>query len=410
MKKTLVVSAITAMLVATTSTQALEIDPRVIPEINLGGRVIATVNADRATDSAGVRNGDENLDVSDSSLLLGFSKYLFDSTRYGFAVIGFKIPEAGTDLKDDVYFHELNVGVGGPRWETKLGRSRLGNSLISFPTLREEDLLAYTYVGNGSSNAEAEEYQLFGNIIAGNWWFTPTLSLDAAITGRTVTDVAGVQTSGDQLNGGYVGVAYDLPESMKVNRGVRYAGLRVDTQEAQEIDATLPKDRVTAVIGALVANLSGNPESTWVLDLQAIINNGAPVSDLASDAARARAKATSVATSIRYGYRPALQTHWQAALTLAWKDYHDFSDATAWAIVPSLAYRLGSGVDFVAQYRYSDYDSTLAAALDRKSEQKLWLGLQFALDATFNETVGERKSILNLEHNMLDIGPMGGGH
>jgi len=410
MKKTLAIAIMTLVLAAVPAAQALEIDPNVMPEVNLGGRVIATVNANRAKDAAGSRDGDEHMDFSDSSLLLGFSKYLFDSRRYGFAVIGFKIPEDGTDLKDDIYFHELHAGVGGASWEAKLGRSRLGNALISFPTLREEDLLAYTHVGNGSSNAEAEEYQLFGNVIAGNWWFTKALSVDAGITGRTVTDVAGARTSGDQLNGAYLGLAYDLPESIKVGRGVRYAGLRFDTQEAQEIDAMLPKDRMNALIGALVVNLSGNPESTWVLDLQAIMNHGASVTDLASEAARARAKATSVATSIRYGYRPALQTHWQVALTLAWKDYPDFSDATAWAIVPSLAYRLGSGVDFLAQYRYSDYDSTLAAALDRKSEQMVWLGLQFALDATFNETVGERKSILNLEHNMLDIGPMGGGH
>jgi hypothetical protein len=167
---------------------------------------------------------------------------------------------------------------------------------------------------------------------------------------------------------------------------------------------------MNALIGALVLNLNGNPEATWNLDLQAIANDGMPVANLTSDAARARAKSNAVVSSIRYNHRPALRTRWQAALTLAWKDYSDFSDATAWAFAPSFLYRLGSGVDFLAQYRYSDYGDTLAAALDRQSEHKVWLGLQFALDATFNESVGERKSILNLEHNTLDIGPMGGGH
>lgn len=381
----------------------------VMPEINLGGKAIVTVNVDRTEDAAGARHGDEHLDIADSSLLLGFSKYLFDSRHYGFAVIGFKIPEDGTDLRDDIYFHELHVGVGGPQWELKLGRSRLGNSLISFPTLREEDLLAYTHVANGSSNAEAEEYQIFGNLVGGNWWFTKTLSLDAAVTGRTSTDVAGDRVS-EQLNGGYVGIAYDVPETIKVDPGVRYAGIRVDTQQAQAIGAALPKDRMNALIGALVLNLNGNPESTWNLDLQAIANDGMPVADLGSDAARARAKSNAVVTSIRYGHRPALRTRWQAALALAWKDYSDFGDATAWAVAPSFVYRLGSGVDFLAQYRYSDYGDTLAAALDRQSEHKVWLGLQFALDATFNESVGERKSILNLEHNTFDVGPMGGGH
>ena len=408
--KKIIVSLSASLAMLATATHALEIDPMVAPEINLGGRVIATLNADRTKDAAGAKEGDEHLDIADSSLLLGFSKYLFDSRHYGFAVIGLKTPEDDTDLKDDIYFHELHVGIGGPQWEMKLGRSRLGNTLISFPTLRDDDLLAYTHVGNGSSNAEAEEYQIFGNIVGGNWWFTKTLSLDAAVTGRTVTDAAGDRTSSEQLNGGYVGLAYEVPESIKVDRGIRYAGLRVDTQQAQAINAALPKDRMNALLGAVVLNLNGNPESTWNLDLQAIANDGIAVANLSSEAARARAKSTAIVTSIRYGRRPALQTRYQAALTLAWKDYSDFSDATAWSIAPTFVYRLGSGVDFLAQYRYSDYDSTLAAALDRQSEHKVYFGLQFALDTTFNETVGERKSILNLEHNTLDIGPMGGGH
>jgi len=410
MKKIIVTPVVMLVLLAAPIAQALEIDPMVVPEINLGGRLIATLNADRTKDAAGTRDGDEHLDIADSSLLLGFSKYLFDSRHYGFAVIGFKTPEDNTDLKDDIYFHELHVGIGGPRWEAKLGRSRIGNTLISFPTLRDDDLLAYTHVGNGSSNAEAEEYQIFGNVAGGSWWFSKTLSLDAAVTGRTVTDAAGARTSSEQLNGGYLGIAYHIPGSIKVDRGLRYAGLRLDSQRAQAINAGLPKDRMNALIGAVVLNLNSNPESTWNLDLQAIANDGIPVTDLGSDAARARAKSTSIVTSLRYGRRPALQTRYQTALTLAWKDYRDFSDATAWSMAPTFVYRLGSGVDFLAQYRYSDYGSTLAAALDRKSEHKVYLGLQFALDATFNETVGERKSILNLEHNTLDVGPMGGGH
>ena len=140
--KKIIVSLSASLAMLATATHALEIDPMVAPEINLGGRVIATLNADRTKDAAGAKEGDEHLDIADSSLLLGFSKYLFDSRHYGFAVIGLKTPEDDTDLKDDIYFHELHVGIGGPQWEMKLGRSRLGNTLISFPTLRDDDLLA----------------------------------------------------------------------------------------------------------------------------------------------------------------------------------------------------------------------------------------------------------------------------
>ena len=201
-----------------------------------------------------------------------------------------------------------------------------------------------------------------------------------------------------------------MPEAIKVDRGIRYAGLRFDTQEAEVTGLGLPKDRVNAVIGALSLNLNENPEATWNLDVQAIVNNGAGVPDLSTHAARARAKSNSVVAALRYGHRPALQTRWQAALNVAWKDYSDFNDASSLVIAPSYVYRLGSGVEFLAQYSYADYDPGLASVLGRENEHKVYLGLQFAFDHTFNETVGERRSILNLEHNTLDIGPMGGGH
>lgn len=392
------------------SAAALEIDPNVVPEINLGGRLVASADYEIEDPVAGSTERDSRLSVADSSLLFGFSKYLFDDQRYGFAVLGLKLPDDDTDLKDDLYIHEAHVGVGGPRFEVKLGRSRLGNTLIRFPTLRDDDLLDYLYVLNGSSNAEAEEYQQFGSIAAGAWWLAPTLQLDAAVTGRTRTNSTGGRVTSADFNGGYLGIAYDIPEAIKVDRGIRYAGLRIDTQDADVAGLGLTKESMTAVIAAAALNLNENPEATWNLDAQAIANDGVSVPNLASRAARARAKSRSIVAALRYGYRPALQTRWQAALNLAWKDYPDFGDASSYTIMPSYVRRLGSGVNLLAQYSYTHYDAALAAALGHDKQHEIQLGLQFAFDHTFNETVGERRSILNLEHSTLDIGPMGGGH
>ncbi len=389
---------------------ALEIDPMVAPEINLGGRLIATATGTRAETPAGETDGHSAMDTADSSLLFGFSKYLFDSRSYGFAVLGLKLPEDDSDLEDAVYIHEAHVGVGSRRWEAKLGRSRLGNTLLAFPTLRDDDLLDYTHVGNGASNAEAEEYQIFGNLVELRYWPVPTVGFDAAATARTETDAAGVRVSSEDFNGVRAGLAYDVPEAIRFARGLRYAAIRFDGQRLPDLGPGLPKDRSHAVIAALALNLSDNPEATWNLDLQGIANAGAPVTGLASEAERARAESTAAVVALRYGHRPALQTRWQAAVTVAWKEYREFPDATAISVVPSYGYRLGSGVELVAQYRYTRYDGALAQALDTETGQQLQLGLTFAFDHTFNETVGERQSILNLEHGMFDIGPMGGGH
>ncbi|MCZ6721231.1 MAG: hypothetical protein O7A65_06800, partial [Proteobacteria bacterium] len=101
---------------------ALEVDPEVLPEVNIGGRGVVTANyRDRDLASGGNDNGGE-LDVEDSSLLLGFSKFLFNDVDYGFATIGIKAPDDDTDLRDDIFLHELHVGIGARVSELLLGR------------------------------------------------------------------------------------------------------------------------------------------------------------------------------------------------------------------------------------------------------------------------------------------------
>lgn len=402
--------AVILVAAAVAPAQALEIDPLVPPEINLGGRVIATAAYVRATDDAGGRDSMSVNDIADSSLLFGFAKYLFDSTAYGFGNFGVKLPEDGTDLKDDIYVHEASVGIGGKTYEVKLGRSRLGNTLLAFPTLRDDDLLDFTHVPNGSSSAEAEEYQIFGNVVEGRWWLTRTVGLDAGVTARTRTDAAGERISGEKLNGARVGLAYELPESIKFARGLRYAGIRLDAQRVNDQGPGLPSDRMNSWIAAAALNLSDNPQATWNLDVQAIVNGGTGLTSIADHVERARAKSRTLVAALRYGERPALQTRWQAALTLGVKDYSDIDQARAYAVAPSYGYRLGSGVELLAQYRYTKNDAALAAATGVETEQRVELGLMFAFTHTFNESVGERQSILNLEHNMFDLGPVGGGH
>jgi hypothetical protein len=392
---------------------ALELDPRVPPELNFGGRMLTTVDFLREKDAAGKADSHAAQNLSDSSLLFGFSKYLFTDDDYGFAVFGLKLPDHDTDLRDELYLHQAHAGVGGKRYEILAGRSRLTNTLISFPTVRDEDLLEYTHVANGRSNAEADEYQLFGGLVRGTYWFRPFWMAGGALTARTGTEpgnlVNNPRASGGSFNGGSLTFAYDVPEAMKFDRGLRFAGITVDRQSLKAM-GTSPKDRKTALIAAMTYNVSNDPERTLVLDLQGIRDGGAEAASLASRFERNRAKNTAVVAAARYGHRPWLQTRWFASLAAAWKKYDDFKDASSYAVAPGWLYRLGSGVDFISQYVYRKNRGELAAATSLDEEHEFLLGLSFAFDATINETVGESRSILNLEHDMGDIGPAGGGH
>lgn len=392
---------------------ALEIDPRVMPEINIGGKMLVTTDFLREDPQAGNASNHFAQNLSDSSLLLGFSKYLFTDNDYGFAVFGFKLPDHDTDLKDDIYLHQAHAGIGGKRYELLFGRTRLTNTLISFPTVRDEDLLAYTHVANGQSNAKADEYQIFGGLVRGTYWLSPFWMVGGALTARTETDPADLVNnpgiSSSNFNGGSMSLAYDVPEAIKFDRGIRFAGITLDHQRLDAM-GTSPKDRKTALIAALTYNLSNNPEKTVVLDVQGIVDQGVDAISLSSQVERNRAKNTAVAAAVRYGHRPYLQTRWLAGVAAGWKKYDDFNDASSYAVAPNYLYRLGSGVDFTAQYIYRKNRGDLALATGVDAEHEFLVGLSFAFDATINETIGEGRSILNLEHDMQDIGPAGGGH
>lgn len=389
---------------------ALEIDPLVHPEINLGGRAIVSTDFESTTLANGARDRNNRLDISDTSLLFGFSKYLFNSRDYAFATAGFKSVEADTDLRDDIYLHQLFAGIGGKRYEILLGRTQLPNTLLSFPTLRDSDLLAYTHVGNAQVNAHAEEYQIYGGQVRGQYWFSAFVSARAAVTARAASDPANpARVLSDNFNGGTVTLAYDAPEAIKFARGLRYAGISVDSQRFDPLLGEI-KGKTTALLAGLSLNLNSQPEYSWNLDLQGIVNRGEAVTSLAQTFQRARADSQAMVAALRYRHSPALQTRWQAALNLGWKDYADFTDASSIVIAPSYTYRLGSGVDFTGQYLYQRNQGVLATATGIDSEHRLMLGLSFAFAHTFNETVGERGDILNIEHNMLDFGPAGGGH
>jgi hypothetical protein len=395
------------------SARALELDPRVPPEINFGGKMLTTVDFLREDRRAG--NADSNIaqNLSDSSLLFGFSKYLFTDNDYGFAVIGLKLPDHDTDLRDEVYLHQAHAGIGGKRYEIIAGRARLTNTLISFPTARDEDLLSYTHVSNGGSNARADEYQIFGGQVKGTYWAGRYWMVSGALIARTETDPADLinnpRKPGSEWNGGSVSFAYDAPEALKVGRGLRFAGITADYQRLNTMGSA-PKDSKTALITGLTYNVSDDPERTLVFDLQAIADQGAEVSGLGSRFEQNRAESRAVAAAIRYGHRPWLQTRWFAGAAAGWKKYDDFKDASSFAVAPNWLYRLGSGVDLTAQYIYRKNRGDLAAAAGVDFEHEFVIGLSFAFDATINETVGESRSILGLEHDMSDIGPAGGGH
>lgn len=381
---------IAAVLIGSSVSQpllALEVDREVIPRITLGGRAMATLDAyDWDTETG----KDGEINISDSSVLVRFDKRMYEDGVAG-AVVGIK------ESEDTMRFHQLHAFYWNQNFRAEIGRTRLRNTLIEFPLIRDDDLLSMTHVGNASSNEEFD--QLYGRHASLDWFVDRKIQRLGVWAG-TRRNGDSFTTAPDGFDSYGAGYVYEQPEDLRYVKWVRHAGILLDRQKV-----ALPggDDWLNSVIAGIEVNLNMDPTANWSLGVQGISNDGVgtvTAADLTGPdavAKRAQAASRSLVASLRYTGRPKLLTRWQAALTVGYKDYNDVSDATELSLAPSLFYRLGQGVDLLAQYRHTRFGTALGDATDNTYQ----LGVSFSLEAMFNDNIGERDSILNLEHGYI---------
>ncbi len=385
MKKTttIIVAAVLSGLL-TNELYALEVDREVMPRITLGGRVIATMDVVDLDSDPDVK---DEINLSDSTILTRFDKRLYSNGVAG-AVAGIKENETS------VLFNELHVFYWNQNVATQLGRSRLRNTIIEFPLLRDDDLLTYTHVLSGSSNEEFDH--IYGDLFSVDWIVDKRIQKLGMWGGtrRNGEDAifASAPSGLDSYGAGYT---YKQPEDLIYVERIRHAGIWLDRQK---VETTGNTEWMTAVIAGIEFNINEDPTQNWSLAAQAISNNGIDnVPGLNTMAERGRAKSNAFVASIRYTGRPHLLTRYQGAITVAYKDYADFTDATQWSIAPSVVFRIGQGIDLLGQVKYTDYENGLGGG----SDTTVQIGIAFNLETMFNDNIGERDSILNLEHGYI---------
>ncbi|KAF0191457.1 MAG: hypothetical protein FD165_1791 [Gammaproteobacteria bacterium] len=368
--------------------QALEVDREVMPRITVAGRVISTLdNVD--LDSKPARA--DEIDIDDSSLLLRFDKRLYTSGVAG-AVLGFE------DNEHTVEFHRVYAFLWDEGYEISIGRMDLRNSLITFPTIRDEDLLAVTHVGNASSNAEFD--QLHAPMFTAKWFPGGGIQ-SASVWAGTRGNSAGLAAP-DGFDSVGLGFVHEQAEHRRLVMRLTKAGVLLDRQK---VATTAGDEWMNALIAGVEFNLNMNPASNWSAAFQAIHNagiDGMTATDINSTvnamANQARARSTALVASVRHTLRPNLLTRWQASMTVARKEYSDITDAAQWSIAPAVVCRIGQGTDLIAQYIHTGYDGALYGGGE---DNVIQLGIAFSLETTFNNNIGERNSILNLEHGYL---------
>ncbi len=384
------------VLLAPAAVRAGDVGADVMPRITVGGRLVSTFDLGRAYGRDRDDEDTADVDVADSSLLVRFDKRLFDQSVGG-AVLGLEFPDPDADFADTVYYHHVFAFLWDRNYRIELGRTKLRNYLVEFPTLRDDDLLWFTETTNGLSNSNTEEYQQFGNHLAVDL-FAPRQFLAGTVylAQRTETEDDGSVKDGFDVNGGGVQLQRTVPAALKFSGRVRQAGVGWDVQRV-DVDGGAWKN---AFVAGGVVNLTLDPADHWEAMAQAIYDLGAGDEGLGTLRARALARSVSVVGAVNFRKSTFQLLRWKAGLTGAYKRYTQEGDGE-WSVVPTFQYRLGDGVAAVAQYRYTGRSADLARAVGFDREHRVQVGLTFDFEAGFNDYIGQRQSILNLEHGFV---------
>ncbi len=380
-----------------------------MPRLTFAGAGLVSLDGNATTPFGEVGSGTDFatvVDFSDSFLLVRLDQQLFERDRAGL-VMGFLFPDVNADL-GDVFYNQINVFYDSRYFGGTLGRSRLSNFLLEFPVTREEDLLEYSFVTNGFSNAQNSEFSRYGNVLRGEAFaFSSRLVLSGQVSSWTVTDPEGEKVNDFDINAASASIVYRLPDGIRYQGLVRRAGLEVVSQNLDEEGQRW----MTAVLGAVALNLTRHPLRNFELRAQGIYNFGmdagvrlagadAGTSPLGLPQGRARSESVSLVSSLRFLSRPYQLDRFQAAITGAYKSFVG-QDGSQFALVPNVFFRLGQGVDLGLQYRYEQFSDALAAQIGRKRDHSLQLIVGFRFQMIFNDYFGDRDDLLNLEHGYI---------
>ncbi len=377
------------------------------PRFTIAGSGLVSFNLNFETRLVGGQSDETDFgtvnDFSDSFVLMRVDQQLYDKNRAG-VIVGFLFPDAKSDL-GQVFYNQVQVFYNSRRFAGRLGRTRLSNFLLEFPTLREEDLLEYAFVTNSFANTTSSELSRYGNVLRGELYqFNSRFVLAAQVTNWAVTDAVGSQVDDFEVNGLSASVMYRLPEPLRFSGVVRAAGVSLQSQNVEAVG----QDWMHTVSAGVALNLTRHPLRNVEFRAQGIYNFG--VSDLetrdpvlgslASFRGRGRSEYVALVGSLRFLSRPYQLDRFQAAVTAAYKTFPD-RDGSQFTLIPNVFFRLGQGVDLGLQYQFARFDGTLAQLMGMRREQSLKFTFSFRFQAMFNNYFGERDDILNLEHGYI---------
>lgn len=372
---------------------------QVTPELQLASMGVMSFNTDFLSDSSISAIND----FSDSGLLLGFRQKLYNNYR-GQMVMGFQFPDAESDL-GQLFFHQMFLKIESKSNILKMGRSRVMNSLIEFPTLRDDDAIPFSDVLNPFSAGENSEENQYGNVLEAIHIFKQRYELRIHSEHYTKTPIPPATSETDfSINSLGVSFEYRVPDDQRWNRKIlNQIGISSNNFLTNRASISSDLDQsLNIIIFSTILNIVPDPVHFFDVRHQSIYNFGFDeVNSIANNADLTRAKSFATLTSLRYLYRKLERPDIQLSLSFGYKNFSGVTNSTNQSLLLVNGFRrIGENFDVGLQYQYNAFSGDLES-LYGKNDHLIRFALLFSVDQLWNEQFDDRKSLLNLEHGYI---------
>lgn len=373
-----------------TSAQPVPIpeDSSILPQVEIDGVGIGTLNFARTGEHPKSESG---INFSDSALFIGGAQRLYNGAIGSFGIGQLAIDESNKGTTSSLFLYQTFVDYQSESFEAFVGRGDNPNAhLVDFPTLRGDDLATLTNPMNPFSNGKNLEEHRYSNVAS--------VSFNQKLTYFENFHVQHL------INSAAIGT----------DTGINSFGLTLQylTTAGMEVFGRIPSFAVGyehLIVGLDQFYLGGvlrlNESVTHRFDLrvQDSLNVGSALSGLKTVNDSYQASSNTITAALRYLDQPFGGAGYQVSLTGAFQNYFKINQAKSYGLIATGVKQLGKGFDLVAQYQGQQRDSSLAIvqANGVAYEQTFELGFIFNFNATINQHISPRRTMLNQQYQYI---------
>lgn len=371
-------------------------DVAAAPQININGVGIGTFGYGNAIEGSN-SNYRGGVDFSDSAMLVGAAQRLYEGGGIGSMGFGLLAPDTANSgtTGSSLLIHQGFLDYQTESTEWLVGRTdNLASHLVDFPTIREEDLILFTNPLNPFSNGASLEDHRYANVAS--FTLNQGLYYFENIHAQHLFNSQNPSSNPVAINS--YGVTFQYLAAPGMEALTRFPSYGAGFE--RQINGTATG--INQFYAGGVVNINESMTDRVDFRLLDIVNLGTDTSQFQNIPDTYQASYNSASASIRYLHTPFGKPGYQLALTGGYKNYFNVNQSDSFGLALTGVRRLGMGFDAVVQYETQWRGAQLASQYQGQTfENVAEVGLVFNFDATFNEHISPRRTLLNTKHQYI---------